>query len=396
MRFVVISGLLALTAGAALAQSPPQTKAVPTAGVTRYFTSLNDVMDGDADIILKETRQAGKITAASLDVCYPSSQNSDIKERFAVDLTVNGQSLTGTTETMRGKLPVSVNLTQRGSQGKYEFNGRITTGGTATDVSSTENSDLSEQEFKDDTAPDDNIVSAPKDFTEVSPESLAARVKIDAVADFLKTLRGESVELSVDSFTATCAEMRSGEQVIYMSVNPENAAATLAKLKTAPGVVDAGWTDGSFEIDRTLRFTSAPWMTDGKLNRDKLASAISDVLAKTLSAKSSSFKWNDESGELTLTVKRPFATLPDLGLTDSMDFTVLVAPDRPGSTDRLILWLSSPVITTTDESSGPHLNLSNATSTDDDSGETDDGGSIGALAQALKAQRWDSSKSAWQ
>ena len=69
------------------------------------------------------------------------------------------------------------------------------------------------------------------------------------------------------------------------AVDPERAAALIAKAKSAPGVVAAGWTSGVVEMDRTIRFAAADWRDGDKLNRDKLAAAIAGVLAKTLVGK---------------------------------------------------------------------------------------------------------------
>ena len=63
---------------------------------TRYFTSIDGLMDGNADVILKETRQGKTVTAATLDVCYPAEKGSDRKDRFVANLAVSGQTLTGT------------------------------------------------------------------------------------------------------------------------------------------------------------------------------------------------------------------------------------------------------------------------------------------------------------
>ena len=46
-------------------------KTAPGAVETRYFTAIDGLMDGNADVILKETRQGKTVTAAMLDVCYP-------------------------------------------------------------------------------------------------------------------------------------------------------------------------------------------------------------------------------------------------------------------------------------------------------------------------------------
>ena len=58
-----------------------------------------------------------------------------------------------------------------------------------------------------------------------------------------------------------------------------------------------------------------------------------------------------------------------------------------------MLWISSPVITTADESAGPKLNLSEESSGDEEGGEPkDDNGSVEALAREFKGQRWDADK----
>jgi len=48
----------------------------------RYFTSIDGLMEGNADAILKETRQGKTVTSAVLDVCFPADKGSDRKDRF--------------------------------------------------------------------------------------------------------------------------------------------------------------------------------------------------------------------------------------------------------------------------------------------------------------------------
>ena len=88
-------------------------KTAPGAIETRYFTAIDGLMDGNADVILKETRQGKTVTAAMLDVCYPAAKISDRKDRFVANLTVNGQNLTGTTQSVGDKLPVTVKLARK-------------------------------------------------------------------------------------------------------------------------------------------------------------------------------------------------------------------------------------------------------------------------------------------
>src|SRR3982074_1874294 len=178
-------GLIAASPDFALAQMKLSPKAAPGTNEIRYFTSIDGLMGGNADVILKETRQGKTVTSAVLDVCYPAEKGSDRKDRFVANLAVNGQTLTGATQSLGDKLPVTVKLQRKPTGDSFEFKGQISVGTTLTRVTSTDNSDLSEKEFQDNQTSDDGIAAAPKDFTEVSPESIAVKVKLEAALDFL-------------------------------------------------------------------------------------------------------------------------------------------------------------------------------------------------------------------
>ncbi|MGB9117536.1 hypothetical protein [Bradyrhizobium sp.] len=389
-------GLVTASTGLAYGQIKLSPKAAPGANETRYFTAIDGLMDGNADAILKETRQGRTVTAAVLDVCYPLAKGSDRKDRFVANLAVNGQTLTGTTQSIGGKLPVTVKLVRKPTGDSFEFKGQISIGQAVTEVNSSDNSDLSEKEFQDNQTIDDGITATPKDFTEVSPESIGVRVKLDAASDFLKGLKGQDVEVSLSSLAVTCDALRAGEQTINLSADPDRAAGLIAKFKSSPGVVAAGWTTGVIEMERTIRFPAADWRDGDRLNRDKLMAAISNVLAGTLSAKSSSGAWSTSNGKLKLTFKRPSQLFPTLDLTETIEVTALLAPEKPGASDRLMLWISNPVASTTDEAAGPKLNLANDSNGDEEGDQKDDNGSVDALAKEFKGQRWDADKSVWK
>jgi hypothetical protein len=381
----------------AFAQMKLPSKATPGASEVRYFTAIDGLMGGNADVILKETRQGKTVTSAVLDVCYPAEKGSERKDRFVANLTVSGQNLTGSTQSINDKLPVTVKLARKAAGDSFEFRGQITVGQKVTEVASTDNSDLSEKEFLDNQTSEDGITPQPKDFTEVSPESIGVKVKLDAALDFLKGLKGEAVEVGLSSLTVSCDALRAGEQTINLTVDPERASALIAKAKSSPGIVSAGWTSGSVEMDRSIRFAAGDWRNGDRINKDKIATTVAGVLSKTLIATAAGAAWNANTGKLKLTFKRPSQTYPALGLTDSIEVTALVSPDKPGATDRLILWISSPVTTTTDENAGPKLNLSEGSSGDEEGGEPeDDNGSVEALAREFKGQRWDADKSVWK
>ena len=396
LLLMVAAGLLAAAPNVATAQIKLSTKPDPNAVETRYFTAIDGLMDGNADVILKETRQGKTVTSASLDLCYPAEKNADRKDRFVVNLAINGQTLSGSTTSLIDKKPVTVKLTRKQNADTFDFRGQISIGQTTTEVVSSENSDISEKEFQDSQTVDDGINATPKDFTEVSPESVGVRIKLDSALDFLKSLKGQDVEVALGSITITCDALRSGHQSLNLSVDPDRAAALIAKAKAAPGVLAAGWTTGLVEMDRAIRFSAAAFRDGNKLNRDKLTATISDVLAKTLSAKPASANWNAATGRLKLVFKRPSPVYPALELTDTIEFNAIVSPDKPGGSDQLMLWISTPAITTTDEGSGPKLSLS-ADSTSDEEGDShDDSGAVDALTRELKGQRWDADKSVWK
>jgi hypothetical protein len=388
-------GLIA-TSNLAYGQMKLSPKAAPGAIETRYFTAIDGLMDGDADVILKETRQGRTVTTAVLDVCYPIAKGSDRKDRFVVNLAVNGQTMTGTTQSIDGKLPVTVKLVRKPTGDAFEFKGQISIGQAVTEVASSDNSDVSEKEFQDNQTTDDGITPLPKDFTEVSPESIGVRVKLEAASDFLKDLRGQDVEVSLSSLTVTCDALRAGEQTINLSADPDRAAGLIAKFKSLPGVVATGWTTGVVEMERAIRFPAADWRDGDRLNKEKLTTAISNVLAGTLSAKPLSAAWSTSTGKLKLTFKRPSQLFPALDLTETVEVTALVAPEKPGSADRLMLWISNPVVSTTDEATGPKLNLANDSSGDEEGDQKSDNGSVEALAKQFRGQRWDADRSAWK
>ncbi|MCL2713952.1 MAG: hypothetical protein FWD68_04995 [Alphaproteobacteria bacterium] len=385
--------LLTLSTEAGAENKSPPRPASDGGSEIHYFTSIDGLMGGAADVILKETRQGPTVTAAVLDVCYPMNRDSDRKDRFIANLSVQGQTLSGTTQSLGAKAPVSIQLTRKPTGETFEFRGQMTIGSEVTEVASSDNADISEKEFLNNEITGDGIVAAPTDFTEVSPEAIAVRIKLEAVNEFLNSLRGQDIEIALASLPVSCAALRAGEQTITMSVDPERAGALVEKFRTMPGVSSAGWTPGLFDVLRTVRINAADWRNGQSINRDKLAAQVAQIAAKTLSAKAVSSTFDPASGRLKLVYKRPNQDFPSLNLTDTIELTAMIAPEKPGTFDHLLVWINSPSITTADENSGARLNLSDLA--DDDSDQSDDPELVDALARDLKGERWDSDKSTW-
>lgn len=388
--------LTGLAATSAPAQTPKNAKA-PSGPETRYFTYLNGMIEDRGDVVLKETRQGGRVVAAQLDVCFPMSGDANRTDRFAMTLAVDGDKLSGSTQSQEGKVPVSVNLTRKASGKSFEFNGKVIVGGATSTVASPDTTDLSEKEFKDQQAAEDTIMPNPPNFTEVSAEAIAVKIKRDAVVDFTRSLRGEQLQVALYGLIASCAELRSGEQVLKLTVDPERAGALIEKLRAQPGVVTVGWTDGSMDMERTIRFAASEWREAGKINRDKVSAAVANAIAASLPATFVSSNWNPITGELKVLLKRPSSILPALGLVENIEVTALVAPEKPGNADNLLLWTGSPSIETIDESAGPKLNLAeNSSGNDEESLSLNDEQMLAELAKAFNAKRWDSDTSTWK
>src|SRR5580698_9114868 len=131
-----LAGLIAASPDFALADMKLSPKAAPSANEVRYFTAIDGLMDGNADVILKETHQGKTVTSAVLDVCYPAEKGSERKDRFVANLTVNGQTMTGSTQSIGDKLPVTVKLLRKPTGETFEFKGQISIGQTVTEVDS--------------------------------------------------------------------------------------------------------------------------------------------------------------------------------------------------------------------------------------------------------------------
>jgi len=400
MRALMIGCTLALVGAGSSpvvhAQAAKDAKAAPVANEIRYFNSLGDLLgELPVDAFIKETRQGGKVTSALLDVCYSVSTHSDRKDRFTLDLKVEGEKLSGSGQSTENKTPVTVSLIRKGTK-SVSFDGKITLGGQLTSVSSPDNSDVDEKEFQQSQVVDDDLSEMPKDFTQVSPQSVAVQVKRENFADLVRSLKGQNVQIALDSIATDCNALRSGYQILRLFIDPARASDLIASLKTATGVVAAGWTSGTYDMERAIRFATGDWSQGGKLNRDKFASALTAIAANVMGAKTATTTWNDATGELTFTLKRPSQLAPALDLTETLEITALISPDKPGGSDRLIVWLGIPSSKTTDETASPQLQFSENSGGEEESTFNDDDGMIKAVATELKGQRWDTDKATWK
>jgi hypothetical protein len=367
--------------------------AAPATPVVRYFPSLNNI----SDAVLKETRSGNTVTSATLDLCFPAVVASPIKDRVVVDLGVAGQALTGSGETTERKMPVTVKLTRSVADGKFKFEGEIKIGSNdAEAIVSEDNEDVSEADYKKSIEEDaSRLQPSPTAFTEVSPDTLRIKAKVQSAADVLKAARAENVAIWVTALLTECGELREGETTIDLTIDPARAVAVLAKLREIPGVVKAGFTSSIFTMDRAVHFAAADWLSDGKIDRSKLGQSISTGLEKSLSAKVASAVWSDTTGHLSVDLKRPSVLHPELALTETLSYEILVAFDAPTSTTDLVLWLSYPEGKTTDDAAGGKITINNPAGGEEGGISVNEGEVMKDVQSAFQALRWDEEASKW-
>jgi hypothetical protein len=353
--------------------------------------------DLPSEAIWRETRQGGKTVSAALDLCYSASPLSNRKQRFVVTLRPEGGKLVGTGRSEPDHAPIAVSLVRKQDGTTFSLEGTITRGSKVDEVAANDLSDMSEIEFRDQSVREEEIVDAPEDFTETTPGSIGVRIASDRLPELVKALRGLNVRVDYASLVQSCADLRAGNQLVRLEVDPERAPALLAQLKAMPGVTAVGWTPSGYGVERAVRIAAGPWRDGKTIKMDQLAGRISAALAAALGGAASPSQWDKTTRELTLKFKRPDAAARGLDLTELIELPVLIGPDKPNGGDNLVIWIGDPQVQTVDEGAGPRIDISGGDHTSDEGGAAVDiEGILAALAKELNGQRFDPEQAAWK
>jgi hypothetical protein len=386
MRVVAVAALaLACSGFAADAQT------------VRYFNGVYGLLgDIETDAFLKETRQGSKVVSAELDVCHAPAPGSPLRDRFVIALKPQGNRLVGSGQTQESKRPVTVDLARSATGNSYTFEGTVKLGDQVLKASSDDLADMSEKDFRDQTSVEESISENPADFREVTPGTLAVRVARNDLAALLKALRSESVKVQGYSIAPSCEALRRGTVDVQLDVDPERAVDLIGKMKAMPGVTKAGWTSGGVDLTRAVRIPTGSFRDSaGKLDRQKLGDAIAAVAAKVFSAQPGSAEWDDVTGELAVTVKRPDVTVPGLGLTEVIGIPFVISGEKPGAKDALVIRIGQTEREIQDDGEGPRLTIA-TTRSDEEAPEPSGSDNLqAALAKEMKGQTWDPDKEAW-
>jgi hypothetical protein len=363
----------------------------------RYFNGVYGLLgDIETDAFLKETRQGNKVVSAELDVCHAPSPGSPLRDRFVVALKPQGNRLIGSGQTQEGKLPVTVELTRSVTGNSYTFEGTVKLGDRVLKASSDDLADMSAKEFQEQTAVEESIVDNPADFREVTPGTLGIRVARTALIELLKSLRTENVKVQGYSIAPSCEALRRGTVDVQIDIDPERAAELIGKVKGLAGVTKAGWTSGGIDLSRAIRIPAGAFRDGtGKLDRDKLGNTIAAVAAKVFSAQPGAVEWDDVTGELAITVKRPDITVPGLGLTEVIGIPFVISAEKPGAKDTLVIRIGQSESEIQDDGPGPRLTIAANQSGEEAAEPVGSDNLQAALAKELKGQVWDNDKETW-
>jgi hypothetical protein len=395
--------MVALAASAAMAQLGGKGKGkAANAPSVRYFDLSSGMFaDKGAEAILKETRQGTTTTAAEIDVCFPAELSPPRMDRFVIPLKVDGNKLTGSGQTLERKQAVSVSLTRRLAGSEFNFQGALTVANQTEKVDASGLSELSETEMTEQYLTEDPIEAAPENFIAVSSQSLVVRVSRDGLIGLLNALRDQRVRVVMNGLVTTCHVLRTGRHTVQIDLDAERAGAVLTKIKSIPDVSAAGYLPGQQDMSRAVRFPSEGWReAGGKLERDKLATAVATAVGKAMGAAVVSSSWETLLGELTVVAKRADERVLGLKLVQTITVKFTVGPELPTSNQHTILWIDSVAGQTIEDRPDPKLEffiVAPDANSEEQSNEPD--GSDGlteAVAAALKGTLWDSDNEQWQ
>lgn len=378
--------------------SRPAPAPTPPAETVRYITIFGELMGAlSSDAIWREVRQGNRVVSAELDLCHSVTPGSIRKDRFKIALKPEGGKLVGSGKSEPEGVPVTVSLTRKQANDTFSLEGTITRDGKTQPAAATDLSDMSEQEFKDQQASEEEIVTAPGTFADVSPVAVAVKVSRDGLPELVKSLRGQGVRVDYASLVQTCTDLRSGHQTVRLETAPERAAALVSKLQGMPGVIMAGWTTGAYGIERAVRIDAAAFMDGGALKVDALSERLSAAVAAALAAKPVSARWDEVTREVTITLERPDQAARGLDLTEVIEVTLLVGPEKPAGGDGLVIWLGESSVEPADKAAGAQLAFTGGYHGQEEEGaavETD--ALLATLARDLKGRVWDAENQSWK
>ena len=235
--------VVALASSSTIAQQKGQKGKAPAGPQVRYFDLSSGIFsDLSSEAILKENRQGNTLVSAELEVCHQASPTSNRLDRFVVPLKVEGNRLTGSGQSLEGKQAVSVNLTRRVAGGNFNFEGTVTSGSNTEKVQSTDNNEMIGGGDRRAVPRGTRDRALARRFhRRLAASAALCAVDRAALAGLLDALRDQNVRVAYSGLIPSCRVLRSGHYTVQIDVEAERIGAVFAKLKSVPGVTEAGF-----------------------------------------------------------------------------------------------------------------------------------------------------------
>lgn len=399
----IISSLLAVAlAGLAAPAQAGGRKPAPAAPAetVRYIATSGTFEDGrEVDLVVREARARGKLSSATLDLCYPVSPASGRWDRAVIELKPDGAGLRGTGTSEVERSAMDVRLQRKGSGQTITYEGTIRRGNEQVRLTAEPGQESDETTFREEQeAQGVAVVERPQDFLEVTAEALSARVRREALASVVDALRRETVQIAPLGLTVDCAVLRTGMHQLLLVVDPNAAADLVERLRRIDGIASVGWQASEADPSGAIRIPAeAGRGADGRVDESAIAAAVSRLAAEVTGAKEKGISPRKPmSGEQTVVLTRPSEFTPVQGMVDEIEITVKVVPEKPGAQDKMILFVTPSAIRLKDAGADPKLNFSEGTMNDTAELTAWAEPLAAAVAQKLNGERWDTEAANWK
>lgn len=324
----------------------------------QYSPSLYLGDNTSSDVQIIEDGVGPEIKKATLDLCF----GFDIEQSYAhlnvgnfdrviVPLSISNDSLSGSASSVERKRAIKVALKRKPEKDGVSYSGTISIDGKSYPISEQPVSSRA-----DGYRPEIIIDENPKEFRDVLPNALIIKYKYGTSPQLVATLRQANAALDVaPSFHNRCNDIRSGYEYLKILTPPQESQALVARLRKLPFVTQVGWTDHEKTV--TVRVTGQGWVNKGVLNRTTAAAGLSAAMAKALGASVTGTSWDQKTGEVKLSFKRPSKLMPGSGLSELISMVALIAPDRFGDTNRAIVSVAGLSGHVMDDGPGPRVRV---------------------------------------
>jgi hypothetical protein len=184
-----------------------------------------------------------------------------------------------------------------------------------------------------------------------------------------------------------------------MFVDPDVAPGLIVRLRRIDGVLAAGWQATETDPSTAIRVGAQQHrQPDGRIDGTALATAAGRIAAELMGATLQSGPTREPTtGEYTVVLTRPSQSVPVPGLTEQIELTVQVVPEKLAADDKVIAFIEASSLVLKDMRDGPKVGFGSdgiVEGTDPRLGAWTEA-MTAAVARKVNGETWDGDKAAW-